>query len=52
MQLVERRFGELTPDAIALIEILNAENLERLGEAIFDFNTREDFLNLLQENSN
>ncbi|MDY7023318.1 MAG: DUF4351 domain-containing protein [Cyanobacteriota bacterium] len=52
LRLFERRFGEITPDIVVLIEALNAENLERLGEAIFDFSTREYFLNWLQENSN
>jgi predicted transposase/invertase (TIGR01784 family) len=51
LRQLERRFGELTPDAIAFIETLNTENLERLGEAIWDFNTRDDLLNWLQENS-
>lgn len=51
LQQLERRFGELTPEAIALIEGLNSENLERLGEAMWDFNARDDLLNWLQEHS-
>ncbi|NER29926.1 MAG: Rpn family recombination-promoting nuclease/putative transposase [Symploca sp. SIO1C4] len=51
LRQLERRFGQLTTDFIALIEALNSQNLERLGEAIWDFNTSEDLLKWLQENS-
>jgi predicted transposase/invertase (TIGR01784 family) len=51
LRQLERRFGEFTPDAVTLIEVLNAENLERLGEAIWDFNTHDDLLNWLQQSS-
>ncbi|NEN99199.1 MAG: Rpn family recombination-promoting nuclease/putative transposase [Moorea sp. SIO3I7] len=49
---LERRFGQLSSNAIALIEALTNQELERLSEAIWDFQTREDLLNWLQQNSN
>ncbi|MBE9040265.1 Rpn family recombination-promoting nuclease/putative transposase [Oscillatoriales cyanobacterium LEGE 11467] len=48
---LERRFGELSQDAIALVEALSSQQLDALGAAIWDFNTREDLLNWLQSNS-
>ncbi|NEQ88104.1 MAG: DUF4351 domain-containing protein, partial [Moorea sp. SIO2I5] len=46
------RFGQLTRNAIALIEALTNQDLDRLSKAIWDFNTSEDLLNWLQEHSN
>ncbi|NEP26598.1 Rpn family recombination-promoting nuclease/putative transposase [Moorena sp. SIO3I6] len=59
LRQLERRFGKLTSNAIrrsrryanALLEALNAQDLERLSEAIWDFKTSEDLLNWLQEHS-
>ncbi|MEQ8754503.1 MAG: Rpn family recombination-promoting nuclease/putative transposase [Coleofasciculus sp. G1-WW12-02] len=47
LRQIERRFGEIPADAIASIEALTVQDLERLGEALWDFNTREDLLNWL-----
>ncbi|NER90238.1 MULTISPECIES: Rpn family recombination-promoting nuclease/putative transposase [unclassified Moorena] len=52
LRQLERRFGKLTSDDIALIEALTNQELERLSEAIWDFKTSEDLLNWLQDNSN
>ncbi|NER88225.1 Rpn family recombination-promoting nuclease/putative transposase [Moorena sp. SIO3A2] len=52
LRLLESRFGKLTINAIALIEALTNEDLNRLSEAIWDFQTSEDLLNWLQEHSN
>ncbi len=52
LRQLDRRFGELTDDTIGLIEALNDQNIERLAEAILEFNTRDDLLNWLQENLN
>jgi predicted transposase/invertase (TIGR01784 family) len=51
LRQIERRFGELAAEEIASIEALNSQELEHLGEAMWDFKTREDLLNWLQENS-
>ncbi|NEQ83216.1 MAG: Rpn family recombination-promoting nuclease/putative transposase, partial [Moorea sp. SIO2I5] len=45
--LLESRFGQLTRNAIALIEALTNQDLDRLSKAIWDFNTSEDLLNWL-----
>ncbi|NEO37987.1 MAG: Rpn family recombination-promoting nuclease/putative transposase [Moorea sp. SIOASIH] len=52
LRQLERRFGKLTSNENALLEALNYQDLERLSEAIWDFNTSEDLLNWLQEHSN
>ncbi|NEQ88645.1 MAG: Rpn family recombination-promoting nuclease/putative transposase, partial [Moorea sp. SIO2I5] len=52
LRLLERRFGKLTSNALALIETLTKQDLERLSEAIWDFQTSDDLLNWLQEHSN
>ncbi|NEO73742.1 Rpn family recombination-promoting nuclease/putative transposase [Moorena sp. SIO3H5] len=52
LRQLERRFGKLTSNIIALIEALTNQELERLSEAIWDFKTSEDLLNWLQDNSN
>lgn len=51
LRLIERRFGELTPAAIVLIEGLNSQDLERLSEAIWDFSAIGDLVNWLEEYS-
>ncbi|EGJ29339.1 MULTISPECIES: Rpn family recombination-promoting nuclease/putative transposase [Moorena] len=52
LRQLERRFGKLTSNDIALIEALTNQELEGLSEAIWDFKTSEDLLNWLQDNSN
>ncbi|NEO78228.1 Rpn family recombination-promoting nuclease/putative transposase [Moorena sp. SIO4G3] len=49
---LERRFGKLTSNIMALIEALTNQELERLSEAIWDFKTSKDLLNWLQQKSN
>ncbi|NET90311.1 MAG: Rpn family recombination-promoting nuclease/putative transposase [Kamptonema sp. SIO1D9] len=51
LRQIERRFGEVSSSTRELIEALNLQDLERLGEAMWDFNTNEDLLTWLQENS-
>ncbi len=51
LRQLERRFGTVSLEAIALIETLNSQQLESLAEAIWDFNTREDLLSWLQDQS-
>lgn len=46
---LQRRFGTIEEEAIALIEKLSPENLELLGDAILEFNGYEDLLNYLQD---
>ena len=48
LRQIQRRFGTIEKEAMTLIEQLSPEDLERLGEAIFDFNESEDLLNYLQ----
>ncbi|WP_267876494.1 Rpn family recombination-promoting nuclease/putative transposase [Moorena producens] len=52
LRLLESRFGKLTINTISLIEALTNEDLNRLSESIWDFQTSEDLLNWLQEHSN
>ncbi|NEN97124.1 MAG: Rpn family recombination-promoting nuclease/putative transposase [Moorea sp. SIO3I7] len=52
LRQLESRFGKLTINGLALIEALTNEDLNRLSEAIWDFQTSEDLLNWLQEHSN
>ncbi|NET65397.1 MAG: Rpn family recombination-promoting nuclease/putative transposase [Moorea sp. SIO1G6] len=52
LRQLESRFGKLTINAIELIETLTNEDLNRLSEAIWDFQTSEDLLNWLHEHSN
>ena len=52
LRQLERRFGKLTSNATLLFQALNSQALERLSEAIWDFNNGEDLLNWLQEHSN
>ncbi len=47
LRQIQRRFGKIDEETMALIEELSAENLELLGEAIFDFNESQDLLNYL-----
>ncbi|HBL11187.1 MAG TPA: transposase, partial [Cyanobacteria bacterium UBA11162] len=51
LRQIEHRFGELPSVAIASIQALSLQNLERLGEAMWGFNTTEDLLNWLQQYS-
>jgi len=46
---LQRRFGTIEEEAIALIEKLSPENLELLSEAILEFTRSEDLLNWLQD---
>ncbi|WP_424097344.1 Rpn family recombination-promoting nuclease/putative transposase [Moorena producens] len=52
LRQLESRFGKLTINALALIEALTNQDLNRLSESIWDFQTSEDLLNWLQEHSN
>ncbi|AOX03373.1 transposase [Moorena producens PAL-8-15-08-1] len=52
LRLLESRFGKLTTNALALIEALTKQDLDRLSEAMWDFQTSDDLLNWLQEHSN
>jgi predicted transposase/invertase (TIGR01784 family) len=52
LRQLEGRFGKLTSNANLLFQALNSQDLERLSEAIWDFNNSEDLLNWLQDNSN
>ena len=52
LRQLERRFGKLTSNIMALIEALTNQELERFSEAIWDFQTSEDLLNWLQQNFN
>ena len=52
LRQLERRFGKLTSNATLLFQALSSQDLERLSEAIWDFNNGEDLLNWLQEHSN
>ena len=47
LRQLQRRFGKIDEETMVLIEELSAENLELLGEAIFDFNESQDLLNYL-----
>ena len=51
LRQLQRRFGELTTEAIALIEALSSQQLEALGEEMWDFNTSEDLHNWLASTS-
>ena len=48
LRQIQRRFGKIDEETMALIEELSAENLELLAEVIFDFNESQDLLNYLQ----
>ncbi|NET56472.1 MAG: Rpn family recombination-promoting nuclease/putative transposase [Symploca sp. SIO2E6] len=50
LRQLESRFGEMSASVMAKIEELTAQDLERLGEAMWDFNSSEDLRNWLQEN--
>ncbi len=42
LRLVNRRFGEIDSSLLERIRILSANQLETLGESLFDFSTVED----------
>jgi Domain of unknown function (DUF4351) len=46
-----RLLGEISPDIQTRIRELNLEELENLGEAMFDFTNISDLLTWLQEHS-
>ncbi len=41
-RLIKKRFGELTATVQSQIETLTIEQLESLGESLFDFNSVDD----------
>jgi predicted transposase YdaD len=42
LRLLNRRIGEISPQLSQRIQSLSIEQLENLGEALLDFNSRED----------
>ena len=48
LRLLERRVGEIAPDIQSRIRRLSIEQLENLGEAVFDFTSPSDLMNWLQ----
>ncbi len=47
LRLMTRRFGPIAPDLEARIRALTVDQLEELGETLFDFTTLADVLNWL-----
>ncbi len=47
MRQIKKRFGEIPAEISSQVESLFLKDLERLTEDIFDFNSLEDFSNLL-----
>ena len=50
LRLVNRRLGGLNPTLEAQIRDLSIEQVEDLGEALFDFQTEADLVNWLNRN--
>ncbi len=50
LRLLQRRLGELPPEAIASVQSLNVTQLENLGEALLDFTGVDDLVHWLQAN--
>ncbi len=50
LRLLQRRLGELPPEAIASVQSLNVTQLEELGEALLDFTGVDDLVHWLQAN--
>ncbi|MDB9313677.1 DUF4351 domain-containing protein [Spirulina sp. CS-785/01] len=48
---IKRRLGELSPQLEEQIQQLSVDQIEALGEALLDFQTEEDLLNWLAEQS-
>ncbi|MEC4987776.1 MAG: Rpn family recombination-promoting nuclease/putative transposase [Oscillatoria sp. PMC 1068.18] len=51
LRQIERRFGKVSSSTKVSIEAFNSEDLERLGEAMWDFDTSDDLATWLEENS-
>jgi len=51
LRQLERRFPEVASELSVAIGSLNSQDLESLGDAMWDFRTSDDLLNWLQENS-
>ncbi|MBF2048308.1 MAG: DUF4351 domain-containing protein [Leptolyngbya sp. IPPAS B-1204] len=47
LKLLARRVGELPLEIVAQVQALDLEQLEALGEALFDFSTLTDLLDWL-----
>jgi hypothetical protein len=52
MRLLVRRLGDVDPEIKSRIRRLSIEQLENLGEAIFDFTTTSDLITWLQVHHN
>ncbi|MBA3921149.1 MAG: DUF4351 domain-containing protein [Nostocaceae cyanobacterium] len=50
LRQLQRRLGELPPEAIASVQSLNVTQLEELGEALLDFTGVDDLVHWLQAN--
>ena len=50
LRLLNRKFGNLNPNAIEQIGQLSLDKLETLGESLLDFNTQADLDNWLIDN--
>jgi predicted transposase YdaD len=50
LRLLNRRFGEISPDVAEQIRGLPVESLEQLGEDLLDFSEREDLVAWLARN--
>ncbi|EAZ88803.1 hypothetical protein CY0110_01080 [Crocosphaera chwakensis CCY0110] len=42
LRLLNRRFGQISPDFLTQVQTLSVEELEDLGEALLDFHSEED----------
>lgn len=47
-RLLDRKVGKISPELTACIESLPVESLEALGEALLDFEAKEDLSNWLR----
>jgi predicted transposase YdaD len=52
LRLLARRLGNVEPETQSRIRRLSIEQLENLGEAIFDFTNPSDLITWLQINNN
>jgi predicted transposase YdaD len=47
VRIITKKFGEIPPDVRSTIELLSIDQLEALGEALFDFTSFQDLQNWL-----
>ena len=47
LKMIKKRFGELPAEVVAKIRVLNSEEIEKIGEALFDLAGIDDLKNLL-----